>query len=315
MNTMRAVIADANYEGVLKIETIPAPIPLPSEALIDVRAISLNRGEVRMSRSPKPGWRPGWDFAGVVSKAAENGTGPRAGDRVVGISRSGAWAEQVAVPVEQIAVLPEKVSFSQAATLPVAGLTALHCLIKGGFLLEKSVLITGATGGVGDFAIQLAKLAGARVIANIRKPEQEAFVREIGADEVLIGETLEGASKFAPYSLVIDSVGGKTLGSVLEILDENSKVVSIGTSSGNEVVFNAEKFYGVGLVTLYGMILFDELKTVESASLGLSRLAGLVAKGKLTPRISLEEDWANIATVAQKLLDRSYPGKAVLTLD
>ena len=203
-------------------------------------------------------------------------------------------------------------TFAQASTLPVAGLTALHCLIKGGFLLERPVLITGATGGVGDYAIQLAKLAGAKVVAHVRKPEQEAFAREIGADAVVVGDDLEPARQHGPYALMLDSVGGAVLGQLLGLVEEGTKIVSIGTSAGDQVTFNAQKFYGTGMTTLYGLNLFDELRTVEAASVGLARLAGLVGKGKLKPRISIEADWTEIADMAQQLLDRRYPGKAVL---
>src|SRR4030095_12295790 len=98
--------------------------------------------------------------------------GPRAGARVVGFLPEGAWAERVAVPTHALAELPEKVTVSQAATLPVAGLTALHALARGGLLLGRRVLVTGATGGVGDFAVQLARLARAPVAARARRAAQ-----------------------------------------------------------------------------------------------------------------------------------------------
>lgn len=312
MGINHGVIADPAVEGVLAIREIPVPTPLPNEAVVSVRAFSLNRGEVRMSRNPRPNWRPGWDISGIVTQSAKDGTGPKEGTRVVGLMRFGGWAETICMPTDQMAALPDNVEFEAAATLPVAGLTALHGLMKGGFLLEKQVLITGATGGVGEFAIQLAKLGGARVVASVRRQEQEGQVRELGADHVLVGEDLPEAESYRPYALVIDSVGGKTLGRVLGVLDEHSVVVSIGTSGGNEVMFDASKFYGTGLTRLIGMILFDELKTVETATVGLERLAGLVSQGRLKPRISLLEDWSQVANVAQQLMDRTYPGKAVL---
>lgn len=314
MGNNHAVVVDPQQAGKLRIEEIAAPTPLADQAIVSVAAISLNPGEVRMSRQPRPNWRPGWDLAGVVTQEAADGSGPKVGTRVVGLVKWGAWAEQVTVPTSQMASLPDNVTFTQAATLPVAGLTALHSLYKGGFLLEKQVLITGATGSVGDFAIQLAKLAGAKVVAGVRRPEQEAQVRESGADFVLVGDTLPEAEQHRPYSLVIDSVGGVTLGRALEILDEFSVVVSIGTSGGSQVTFDAAKFYGVGLTKLIGLILFDEFKTTEPAPLGLSLLAGLVSRGKLKPHIGLEADWNSIDAVAQQLLDRSYRGKAVLHL-
>ncbi|MBV9848888.1 MAG: zinc-binding dehydrogenase [Armatimonadetes bacterium] len=311
---MRAVVVDPDAPGRLVIREADAPTPGPKEALVRVQAVSLNRGEVRMSLNTSPaGFRPGWDLAGVVEQAAADGSGPRAGARVVGLLRSGAWAEQAAVPTEFLAELPPDVSFAQAATLPVAGLTALHALYKGGMLLGKSVLVTGATGGVGDYAIQLARLAGARVTAHVRRAEQEGFVREAGAHNVAIGDDLaQAAREFAPFDLVLESVGGAVLGAALTLLAERGVCVLFGTSGGASVTFDAAKFFSIGGNSLYGMFLFDELKWVEPASSGLAKLAALIADGQLAPRISVERPWTEIADAAQQLLDRRYPGKAVL---
>src|SRR5262245_47596973 len=128
MGTMRALVVDATAPGRLALGEVEAPRPAPSEALVRVAAISLNRGDVREVASEADGYRPGWDFAGTVEAAAADGSGPRAGTRVVGMLESGAWAELVAAPTSSIAALPEAVSFAQAATLPVAGLTALYGL-------------------------------------------------------------------------------------------------------------------------------------------------------------------------------------------
>lgn len=311
---MKAVVVDPSAPGRLVLRESDAPVPQPHEALVRVRAVSLNRGEVKLSMTSAPaGTRPGWDLAGVVETPAADGTGPQAGTRVVGLVQSGAWAEAVAVRTDALAALPDGVSFAQAATLPVAGLTAYHALHKGGLLLGKTVLITGATGGVGDFAIRLGKLSGARVIAHVRRPEQAAQVTDAGADHVAAGESLaQAAGGLGPYALIIDSVGGQVLGDALGLVSKGTKIVSFGTSMGNPVTFDAQTFYSVGLTTLIGSLLFDELQTVESASLGLKRLADLVAAGRLAPFISVERPWAEIAAVAQELLDRKYPGKAVL---
>ncbi len=309
---MRAITVDPAEAGKLIVSDVPDPAPLPNEALVRVRAISLNRGEVNMTRHPRPNWRPGWDLAGEVVHAAADGSGPKEGARVVGIVKSGAWAEFVAVPTSQLGRLPDSVSFAEAATLPVAGLTAMHALWKGGFLLERPVLITGATGGVGDYAIQLARLVGARVVAQVRRADQEDQVRESGAHEVVVGEDLEAARPFGPYALILDSVGGTVLSQALGLVEEGTRVVLFGTSSGAQVSFDAGHFFGVGMASLYGMILFDELKTVEAASVGLERLAGLIAQDRLKARISVEAVWTEADSVARSLLARSYPGKAVL---
>ena len=165
MSTMQAVVVDPTVFGRLVLQAVDRPTLLPSQALVKVAAISLNRGEVRRSQTAEAGWRPGWDLAGTIETAAADGSGFPVGTRVVGFVSSGAWAEFVAVFTQAIAALPDSVSFADAATLPVAGLTALYALSKGGSLLGKSVLITGASGGVGYFAVQLARLAGATVTA------------------------------------------------------------------------------------------------------------------------------------------------------
>jgi NADPH:quinone reductase len=311
MSTIKAVFADPHVPERLAIREAAAPTPTPSEAVVRVAAISLNRGETRRSLQTETVWRPGWDLAGVVLHPAADGSGPQAGARVVGLMRTGAWAEQVAVPTNALAELPAAVSFAQAATLPVAGLTALYALQKGGFLLGRTVLITGATGGVGDFAIRLAQLSGARVVAHVRRPEQGAEVKQAGADEVIVSEDLATAAKAGPYDLIIDSVGGKTLATALTQLVKGGACVSLGVSAGAEVTFDATRFFPIGRTALYGFILFEELGN-ESAAAGLARLAALVAAGKLQARISVEAPWTQIADVARQLLNRRFPGKAVL---
>jgi NADPH:quinone reductase len=307
----RAVVVDPQASGRLVIASVPDPAPDRSEAIVHVRAISLNRGEVRRSGMAAAGWRPGWDLAGEVERAAADGSGPRAGARVVGMLGEGAWAERVAVPTHALAELPDKVTFSQASTLPVAGLTALYALAKGGLLLGRRVLITGATGGVGDFAVQLARLAGAHVTATVRRSEQVADVHALGAHEVTVGDEISASPK---YDLILDSVGGKTLGGALGALERGGTCVTFGVSATSEVTFDARNFFVAGRTSLYGFYLFTELSQ-EPAGVGLRCLANLVATGQLTPHISVERTWKDIAQVAQDLMARRYPYKAVLTLD
>jgi len=161
MVLLRAVDVDPEAVGRLSVAEVEEPEPAPSEALVRVAAVSLNRGEVRRADASEPGFRPGWDLAGTVERAAVEGSGPQEGSRVVGFLPSGAWAELVAVPTDSVAVLPEGVSFDEASTLPVAGLTALYALEEGGNLLRRSVLVTGASGGAGQFGLQLPRAAPA----------------------------------------------------------------------------------------------------------------------------------------------------------
>ena len=310
MSDNRAVVVDPEAAGRLVIRPVPDPVPDRGEVIVRVRAISLNRGEVRRSTMAPAGWRPGWDLAGHVERAASDGSGPKVGTRVVGFLPEGAWAERVAVPTHSLAELPEKVTFSQAATFPVAGLTALHALAKNGQILGKRVLVTGATGGVGDFAVQLARLAGAHVTATARRADQAPALRQLGAHEVTIGDDIPPSPK---YDLVIESVGGRTLGTALAALERGGVCVTLGVSASTEVTFDARAFFGAGRTQLYGFYLFTELGN-EPAAIGLRRLADLVAAGQLAPHISVERPWSEIAQVAADLIARKYPGKAVLTL-
>jgi NADPH:quinone reductase-like Zn-dependent oxidoreductase len=310
----KAVIADPSAPAKLVIRDAAMPAPQRNEALIKVAAISLNRGETRRALAATEPWTPGWDLAGTVERAAADGSGPKAGARVVGILMQGAWARYVAVPTHAVAALPDMVTFAQAATFPVAGLTALHALQKGGLLLERKVLITGATGGVGDFAIQLARAGGARVIAVARRAEQAAALKALGAHEVVLGADLASAKAHAPYHLIVDSVGGKSLGAALGLLGKTGTCVTLGASESAEAMFDLRTFFIPGRTTLYGLYLFQEIE-VEHGTVGLRRLAAMVANGSLKPTISREASWGEIAKVAAALIDRSYPGKAVLHVD
>src|SRR6202049_4543607 len=175
--TIRAVVVDPSAPGKLALKPVEMRDPDPDEVGVRVTAISLSRGETRRAlQVAEPGWRPGWDFAGVVETEAADGSGPKSGTRVVGMLPSGAGAERVNCRTHAVAALPDGVSDAQASTLPVAGLTALHALRQGGLLLGRKVLVDGATGGVGHLACQLASAAGALVWGHVRRPEYREAV-------------------------------------------------------------------------------------------------------------------------------------------
>lgn len=306
--TMLALTAAEDAPHVALTE-VPDPTPLPHQALVAVQAFSLNRGESNRLKTTAPGSGLGWDLAGVVEEAAADGSGPPAGMRVVGLVNPGAWAQKVAVATDALAPLPLEVSLAQAATLPVAGMTALLALQIGGTPAGRRVLVTGATGGVGRFAVQLAKLSQAHVTALVRDPQAAGALTALGADAVLT--ELDGE-----FDVVVEGVGGATLGAALTHVAADGTVVSFA-STESETTFPTRDFFGRAPgATLYGLFVFHELgRGANRGTKLLTTLAGLVAAGKLDGSIEREASWREAGEHVQALLDRTVTGKVVLHVD
>jgi NADPH:quinone reductase-like Zn-dependent oxidoreductase len=315
---VKALVSDPTAPHV-RLADVPEPDVRPDQALVAVRAVSLNRGEVRRLEGMEPGTVTGWDLSGVVQEPAADGSGPPAGARVVGMVNphavgegSGAWAQRAAVPTELLAQLPGEVSFEAAATLPVAGVTALRALEVGGFALGKRVVVTGASGGVGRFAIQLAHLSGAHVTAIARRT---AGLAELGAD--VVATALEDTDPpTLEFDLVLDAIGGEVLGTALQRVAPRGTVVSFAATVPGPVSYPAREFFARAPgARLYGLYVFAELAHTRTGASDLRRLAELLAAGQLDPQIDMVLGLGRAAEAIEALLDRRVAGKAVLTVD
>lgn len=310
---MKALVASPGTEGNVDVVDVPEPEPRPDQAVVDVAAASLNRGEVNALQTAEQGWRPGWDVAGVVTRRAADGTGPNEGTRVVGFVAGGAWAERAAVPTATLAELPDEVGFEDAATLPVAGLTARRALeltvIEG-----KDVAITGAAGGVGRFAVQLAAQSGATVTAVVGSAERGEGLTELGASNIVVGGLPPEGN---PLALVLESVGGESLAAAIARIAPEGLIVSFGNSSGQPTTFNPTSLYRKSGARVYGFVLVPELQRTGTAVTDLWYLAMLVGMGHLDTGIDRVVEWNDVGAVRALMADflsRRVKGKAVLRM-
>ncbi|MSP22966.1 MAG: alcohol dehydrogenase [Dehalococcoidia bacterium] len=300
---MRALRVDQSAPGGLRLREAPEPEVGPGQALIEVRHIALNYGDLNGAKNRPAGFIPGWDASGVVLRAASRGVGPAASTRVVTtMNTQGGWAERRAVDIDELAVVPDDIDLGEASTLPVAGVTALRALRRAGALLGRRVLITGASGGVGHFGVQLAALGGAHVIASVGSVARGEGLRELGAAEVVVG--LEGVT--APVHFALDNVGGPQLAALWRLLGEGGVIQCIGTTSQQEASF----------ASLVGM-----RRSIEAFTKGphsgedISYLLTLMQGRKLKVDVGWRGSWSRIAEASEALFGRRVVGKAVLDID
>jgi NADPH:quinone reductase len=301
---VHALVHDPDAPHGLRLGEAPEPEPAPSEVLVQVSATSLNFADVVfLGDRHDPGGVAGFDASGTVAAAAADGSGPPVGARVATFGWSAGWAQRRAVDTGELAVLPDGVDFAAAAALPVAGVTALRALRRLGSVVGRRVLITGASGGVGRFAVQLAARAGAHVVAAVGSPARGEGLAELGASEVVVGlsEVAE------PVHGALDNVGGQMLADVYALLRPGGCVMSVGMASlePTTIDFEAARIRAGGA-------------RIEAFSVGggfgadLPYLVSLLEAGELDPQIGWRGSWERAGEAAAALMGRRVRGKAVL---
>ena len=246
---MKAVyIAEAGGPDVLEVREVPAPVPGPGEVLIDVVAAGLNRADVQQRRGfypPPPGASaiPGLEVSGRIAGFGADVAKPFSlGDKVVALLAGGGYAQQVAVPAEQVLRIPDGVDLVTAASLPEVAATVYSNLIMTAQLQPgETVLIHGATGGIGTMAIQLAKAFGAKVAATAGTMEKVSTAKAfLGADFAInyteedFPESLRAQNGGRGADVILDVVGAKYLGQNVDALEVYGRLIVIGLQGGTK---------------------------------------------------------------------------------
>ena len=280
---------------VLRCEEIEKPIPAADEVLIEVHAASVNpldwhfmRGEPYLFRlmtglgQPKSP-RLGADVAGTVAAVGRDVTQLRTGDEVFGACR-GSFAEYACAPVSRLAVKPDHVTFEQAASVPIAALTALQALRdKGHVRSGHDVLVNGAAGGVGTFAVQIAKSFGARV-TGVCSARNLGLVRGIGADDAIDYAREDLTRRAERYDVVLDLVGNRSLRAWRRVLKPNGTYVGAAGTTDPWMIGPLVQMMAAPVLSLFGSRRFVSLLAITDAD-DLALVGEPVASGKVTPVI------------------------------
>ncbi len=302
----------------LKLEDVDKPNPGANDVLIRNHAAALNAADWHLMRGSPLVFRLmfgftrpknpiiGADIAGTVEAVGSGVTKFKPGDQVyadLSGASFGAFAEYVAAPAEIVASKPSGISFTEAAAIPLAGVTALQAVNKHGPLRAgQSVLVNGASGGVGHFAVQIAKAAGA-VVTGVCSGRNADLVRGIGADEV-IDYTKEDFTRLGrSWDLVLDAVGNQSLGAIRRAIGENGKAVMIGFGSMTRLMSMA----------LMGGKNVAIISAKANAS-DLDRLAKLAEDGKLSPQIEKVYPLAELPAAMAQLETGRVRGKLAVEI-
>jgi NADPH:quinone reductase-like Zn-dependent oxidoreductase len=323
-NTMKAIVRDRyGSPDVLKLQEVEKPELTEDGVLVRVQAASMARGDwytltgVYVGRAEMGLRKPkssliGGDFAGTVEAVGRDVTEFQPGDEVFG-GKSGAFAEYVCARARSVALKPARLTFEEAAAVPTSALTALQGLRDRGQIEPgQKVLINGASGGVGTFAVQIAKALGAEVTA-VCSTRNVDLVRSIGADHV-VDYTREDFTRSAErYDLMFDNAGSKSWSECKRVLKPHATVVLVGGQMGNRLLGpmgHVIKMRLAGMLSSRKVVFF--VAKVNSADMEVLR--ELLEAGKVTPVIDRRYELSEIADAFRYMGEGHAQGKVVITL-
>ncbi|MGQ0573933.1 MAG: NAD(P)-dependent alcohol dehydrogenase [Pseudonocardia sp.] len=328
--TMRAVVQDAygEAEDVLRVETVDRPAIGPDEVLLRVHAAGVDRGAwhlmagrpypVRLATSIGMGIRAprarirGREAAGVVEAVGAGVTSFGPGDEVFGIAE-GTFAEYAPARADRLVPKPGNLTFAQAAAVPISGLTALQAVRDHGRVRPgQSVLVIGASGGVGTFAVQIAKAFGAEVTGTASTAKLD-LVGSLGADHVLDHTRADVTDGARRYDVVIDTGGHRTLRRLRRALTPRGTLVIVGSEGGGPWLGGIDRQLRALLLSPF---VGQQLRTFVSPESGadLAALAELVGSGAVTPAVDRTFPLDETVVAVTHMRDGHAPGKVVVTV-
>jgi NADPH:quinone reductase-like Zn-dependent oxidoreductase len=322
---MKAIIQDTyGSADVLELRDIAMPALGGDDVLVRVRAAGVEIGTWHVMtgkpyllrimgfglRKPNVLVR-GRDVAGVVQAVGENVTRFQPGDEVFGTA-DGSFAEYASAPEERLAQKPANLTFEQAAVVPISGGTALQALRKGNVLPGQKVLVVGASGGVGSFAVQLAKASGAQV-TGVSSTSKMDFVRSLDADDVIDYAHEDFAAGARRWDLILDTGGRRSLSDLRRALTRDGTLVIVGGEGGGNWLGGFDRNLRAGLVSMF---VPQRLTMLASKELGedFDVLRRLIEAGKVTPVIDRTYPLNEAADAIRYVADGHARGKVAITM-
>jgi NADPH2:quinone reductase len=306
------------------VEDVADLVPGAGQVVVDVKAAGVNFPDVltvqgKYQVKPELPFTPGNEFAGIVRAVGDGVTDFRPGDRVIGFTRTGAFAEQALAPVEALMPMPPGMDFDIAAAITLTYGTSHHAIVDRGALQpNETMLVLGAAGGVGLAAIEIGKAIGARVIAAASSDEKLAICRDHGADVVInyekedLREALKAATGGRGPDVIYDPVGGKYSEPALRSIAWRGRHLVVGFAAGEipKLPWNLMLLKGASVV---GVFWGDFVRKEPKANLAAMReMLGWMAEGKLKPLVSARYRLEETAEALNDMAARKVTGKIVI---